>query len=379
MPDTGKRDYYEVLGVSRDADDRQLKTAYRRLALKYHPDKNPGDETAEEQFKEASEAYEVLSNADQRARYDRFGHEGLGDQVGFSNVSDIFGAFSDLFGAFFGGQGGQQGMRRGASLRAEIVVPFEEVASGVQKTLSLRRRVGCDDCSGYGSSDGKPAVSCGACGGQGYIVSSEGFFSMRRACPRCQGEGEVIQNPCRSCRGDGLVMGRREIELNIPSGVPDGIVLRVPGEGEPAPRGGVPGDLNVRVRVQEHDVFIRSPDDPADIFLQVPVPLSTALLGGEVEIPSLEGSMSLDVAAGTSPGDTLRVRGGGLPHFQGHGNGHLYVRILYDVPKRPSRKLKRAIEDLRAVEDGEPGPARRRFQDTLKDHLRQTEKRKKKK
>ncbi|MDJ0521524.1 MAG: molecular chaperone DnaJ [Planctomycetota bacterium] len=379
MPDTGKRDYYEVLGVARDADDKQLKTAYRRLALKYHPDKNEGDEKAEELFKEASEAYEVLSNPDKRARYDRFGHEGLGEQVGFSDVSDIFGAFSDLFGAFFGGAQHQRGMRRGASLRAEIVVPFEEMAEGAHKTLSLRRRVSCEDCKGYGSSDGKPPVSCGACGGQGYIISSEGFFSMRRACPRCRGEGEVIQNACRGCGGEGLVMGRRDIELSIPAGVHDGIVLRAPGEGEPAPRGGVPGDLNVRVRVEDHDVFLRSPEDPADLFLQVPVPIATALLGGEVEIPSLEGSITLDVAAGTSPGDTLRVRGGGLPRFQGHGRGHLYVRILYDVPKKPSRKLKRVLEDLRSTEDGEPGPARRRFRDTLKDHLRSIEKRKKKK
>lgn len=379
MPDTGKRDYYEVLGVARDARDKQLKIAYRRLALKFHPDKNPGDASAEEQFKEASEAYEVLSNPDKRARYDRFGHEGLGDQVGFGDVSDIFGAFSDLFGSFFGGQQRQAGVRRGASLRAEIVVPFEEMAEGAQKTLSLRRRVNCEDCKGYGSSDGKPAVSCGGCGGQGYIISSEGFFSMRRACPRCQGAGEVIQNPCRTCRGEGLVMGRRDIELTIPQGVHDGIVLRAPGEGEPAPRGGVPGDLNVRVRVQEHDVFLRSPEDPADLFMQVPVPIGTALLGGEIEIPSLEGSVTLDIAAGTAPGDTVRVRGGGLPRFQAGGRGHLYVRILYDVPAKPSRKLKRVLEDLRSTEKGEPGPAGRRFHDTLKDHLRHIDKRKKKK
>ena len=174
-------------------------------------------------------------------------------------------------------------------------------------------------------------------------------------------------------------MGRRDIELSIPAGVHDGIVLRAPGEGEPAPRGGVPGDLNVRVRVGEHDVFLRSPEDPADLFMQVPVPISAALLGGQIEIPSLEGTVTLDVAAGTAPGDTLRVRGGGLPRFQSHGRGQLYVRILYDVPAKPSRKLKRVLEDLRTAESGEPGPAGRRFQDTLKDHLRQVDKRKKKK
>jgi len=375
VPDTGKRDYYEVLGVARDVDDGDLKRSYRRLALKYHPDKNPGDASAEESFKEASEAYEVLSDGDKRSRYDRFGHEGLRGQVGFSDVSDIFGAFSDFFGQMFGGQGGGGGVRRGASLRAEVVVPFDEMAVGAHKTLSLRRRVACETCGSTGSADGKPPMACGSCGGQGYVVSSEGFFAMRRACPRCRGAGEVVEHPCRGCRGEGLVMGRREIELTIPAGVYDGITLRVPGEGEPAPHGGVPGDLNVRVRVDEHPVFLRSPDDPADLFLQVPIPMSAAVLGGKVEIPSLDGSMSLDIEPCTAPGDTLRVRGGGLPRFQRSGRGHLYVRVLYDVPKRPSRKLRSAVEALRDVEQGEPGPARRSFQDDLKNHLRRMSKR----
>jgi molecular chaperone DnaJ len=379
VPDVRKRDYYEVLQVPRSADDRELKAAYRRLALKYHPDKNPGDAKAEELFKEASEAYDVLSDPERRSRYDRFGHAGLEGQVGFNDVSDIFGAFSDLFGAFFGGAATRSRVRRGASLRAEILVPFEDLTEGFKKTLSLRRRVRCEDCGATGSADRKPPVACGACGGQGYIVSSEGFFSMRRSCPSCGGEGTVIDTPCRACRGEGLVMGRREIDLTIPAGVFDGVVLRVPGEGEPAPRGGVPGDLNVRVRVQEHPIFLRSPDDPADLFLQVPVPVSTALLGGEVEIPSLEGTLMLDVEAGTEPGQTIRVRGGGLPRFQGGGRGHLYVRVLYDVPRRPSRKLRKAVEALREIEQGEAGPARRRFTDEMKGYLRAREKREEKK
>jgi len=350
-----------------------IKTAYRRLALKFHPDKNLGDEAAAELFKEASEAYQVLSDSTKRALYDQHGHAGLDGGIGFTNVSDIFGAFSDLFGAFFGGSA-DGGMRRGSSLRAEILVPFDELVEGAHKSLSVRRRVSCETCTGSGSADGKPPVRCGACGGQGFVVSSEGFFSMRRGCPRCRGEGSTVENPCRSCQGEGLVMGRREIELTIPPGVFDGVTMRVPGEGEPAPRGGVPGDLNVRVRVEEHPVFLRSPDDPADLFIQVPVPISTALLGGEVEIPSLEGSISLDVAAGTQPGQTVRVRGGGLPRFQGHGRGHLYVHVLYDVPRRPGRKLKKAIESLREPETGEPGPARRKFNDLLKQHLRRRDK-----
>lgn len=377
MPDTGKRDYYEILGVGRSADAREIKSAYRRLALKYHPDKNPGDERAEELFKEASEAYEVLSDQAKRDRYDRYGHEGLDGQVGFQNVSDIFGAFSDLFGAFFGGAVGRHGPRRGASLRAEVDVSFEEMAAGARKILGLRRRVACDDCGGSGSEDGRPPVTCGACGGHGAITTSQGFFSMRRVCPRCQGEGQTLDRPCRSCGGSGLVMGRREIELHIPAGVLDGLVLRVPGEGEPAPHGGPPGDLNVRVRVREHPIFVRSPEDPADVFLEVAVPISTALLGGEVAVPSLEGSVTLDVAAGTAPGDTLRVRGGGLPRLQGRGRGHLYVRVAYDVPKRPTRKLRKALEALREAEANEPGPARRAFEEALKAHLKAIGKRKK--
>jgi molecular chaperone DnaJ len=349
------------------------------LALEFHPDKNPGDAAAEESFKEASEAYEVLSNADKRARYDRYGHEGLDGQVGFNDVSDIFGAFSDLFGAFFGGAAARPGMRRGASLRAEILVPFDEAAAGGRKTLSLRRRVTCETCDGTGSAERKPPMTCGGCGGQGFIVSSEGFFSMRRGCPRCGGEGSVLQDPCRTCRGDGLVTGRREIELTLPPGVFDGITMRVPGEGEPAPRGGIPGDLNVRVRVQEHALFVRSPEDPADLYIQVPVPITTALLGGDVEIPALDGSMRIDVEPGTEPGQTIRVRGGGLPRFQGSGRGHLYVQVIYDVPRRPSRKLKKALETIREIEGEEPGPTRRRFGDALKAHLSERAKKNKKK
>jgi len=343
VPDVEKRDYYEVLQVERRADAVTIKTAYRRLALKFHPDKNLGDEAAAELFKEASEAYQVLSDSTKRALYDQHGHAGLDGGIGFTNVSDIFGAFSDLFGAFFGGSA-DGGMRRGSSLRAEILVPFDELVEGAHKSLSVRRRVSCETCTGSGSADGKPPVRCGACGGQGFVVSSEGFFSMRRGCPRCRGEGSTVENPCRSCQGEGLVMGRREIELTIPPGVFDGVTMRVPGEGEPAPRGGVPGDLNVRVRVEEHPVFLRSPDDPADLFIQVPVPISTALLGGEVEI-----------------------------HLAGRGRGHATgpdgararrgtAALPGPRPRPPvrARALRRAAASRPQAEEGHRVPARTR-------------------
>jgi molecular chaperone DnaJ len=373
VPNVEKRDYYEVLQVERRADAGTIKTAYRRLALKYHPDKNEGDEGAAEMFKEASEAYQVLSDPQKRQLYDRHGHAGLGGNVGFADMGDILGNLGDLFGAFFGGQSAG-GARRGATLRVQLDIDFEEMALGAKKTLTFRRRVPCEDCGGSGATDGKPPVRCDDCRGQGSVITNEGFFSVRRACPRCEGEGSLVQNPCRGCRGEGLVNGRREVEVDIPAGVYDGVTIRVPGEGEPAPRGGVPGDLNVRIRVEEHAVFQRSPNDPADLFLPVPVPITTALLGGSVEIPSLEGTMTLDVPAGTEPGDTLTVRGGGVPRLQSRGRGHLYAHILYDIPRRPSRKLKRALEALRDVEEGEPGPQRKKFSDALKDHERYREK-----
>jgi len=369
----GKRDYYEVLQIKQTADGSTIKTAYRRLALQFHPDKNEGNEAAVESFKEASEAYQVLSDTRKRELYDRHGHAGLDGSVGYSDVGDILGNLGDLFGAFFGGQGGG-GARRGATLRVTLEISFEEMAAGTEKTLTFRRRVECEDCTGSGSADGKPPVRCHDCDGRGFVVSNEGFFSVRRGCPGCEGEGARIENPCRDCRGEGLVTGRREVSVSIPAGVFEGVTIRVPGEGEPAPRGGVPGDLNVRINVDEHRLFLRSPNDPADLYVSVPVPITTALLGGEIEIPSLEGTMMLDIPAGTEPGDTIRVRGGGVPHLQGRGRGSLHAHIVYDVPRRPSRKLKRALDAMRAVESEEPGPQRRKFTDLVKDHLRQYEK-----
>lgn len=368
-----KRDYYEVLGVAREASADDIKAAYRKLALKNHPDKNPGDKAAEERFKEAAEAYEVLSDADKRAAYDRYGHAGVGGGAGFQDVRDIFGAFGDdlaseLFGSFFGGAGGRRGgPLRGRTLRVEIVLSFDEMARGVAKTITLKRNESCGTCRGTGSRDGSRPVACATCRGQGRVSVNQGFFAIARPCPRCAGEGLVVENPCAACQGAGLAPQKREIALQVPAGVPDGVILRVSGAGEHGPRGGPAGDLNCVIRVQSHPLFERSDDDPSDLFVTVPVPVALAVLGGKVEVPTVAGqAVSVALEPGTEPGHILRVKGEGLPRMQGGGRGSLFVRVAYDVPRAPGRALRKALEALREAEAGEVGPARRRFDDEVK-------------
>lgn len=375
MTTVEKRDYYEILGVGRQAGEAEIKKAYRRLALKWHPDKNPGSHEAEGRFKEAAEAFEVLRDGQKRARYDRYGHQGLDGQAGFHDVSDIFSAFGDLFGgdlfgSFFGGREQRGGPPRGNSLEVQVDLGFEEMARGVKKTVVIRRRERCDGCRGAGSSDGRPPVRCPRCGGSGYQTVNQGFFAVRRGCHACGGEGVAIENACDRCDGTGLAAKRREVEVSVPSGIEDRMVIPMRGEGEAGPRGGPHGDLHCVVRVAEHDFFVRSPRDPADLFVEVPVPVSTALLGGRVEVPTLDGTESLVVDAGTEPGATLKVRGAGLPRLQRSGRGNLYVRLGYDVPRRPSRKLRKALESFAEVEKKEVGPARKKFAGLLENHRR---------
>jgi molecular chaperone DnaJ len=371
----GKRDYYEVLGVGRGAGEAEIKSAYRKLALRWHPDKNPGDKDAEERFKEAAEAFSVLGDAAKRERYDRYGHAGLEGQAGFHDISDIFSAFGEIFGGDFFGSlfGGRRAARRGGpqrghSLEVEVGLTFDEMSRGVRRDVPLTRREGCEACSGSGASDGRPPVRCPRCGGTGFETMNQGFFSVRRNCSACGGEGMTIESPCGNCNGSGLAAKRRDLEIAVPAGIEDGMVIPLRGQGEAGPRGGPPGDLHCIVRVGEHPFFVRSPRDPADLFVEVPVPVSTALLGGRVEVPTLDGVESLVIDTGTEPGATLRVRGAGLPRLQRSGRGNLYVRVTYDVPRKPGRKLKKALEGLSAVEEREMGPARKRFADLLDTH-----------
>ncbi len=377
-PMTAKRDYYEVLGVAREATPDEVKAAYRRLALKFHPDKNPGDKAAEEKFKEAAEAYEILSDAAKRAAYDRHGHAGVQGGAGFRTNEDIFGAFRDIFGgdffdSVFGGRGGHRGPPRGANLRCTVEIPFEAMAEGVEKTISLKRREACPTCRGTGSKDGKAPVTCRTCGGRGVVVVNQGFFSMQHDCPHCGGEGVTISSPCPACDGEGLAPQKRDVTIRVPAGIEDGMTLRAQGEGEPGPRGGHRGDLLCQIRVAPHPIFQR---DGPDLFVAVPVPLSTAVLGGEVEVPALAGSLHVKVPPSTTPGSELRLRGEGLPRLDRPGRGDLRVQVVLDLPQNPGRRMRDALETLKTAERDEVGPARRKYGDLLREHRQQAERRK---
>ena len=377
-----KRDYYEVLGVEKTAAADAIKSAYRRLALKFHPDKNPGDKAAEDKFKEAAEAYEVLSDADKRAAYDRHGHAAVGGGgTHFRNAEDIFGAFrdifdGDLFSSFFGGGGGGRRSDRGADVGARAELTFQEMADGVTKTVSVRRRDACGTCRGTGSRDGKAPVACRTCGGRGVVRRSLGFVAVQQECPTCGGAGTTVSSPCGDCGGEGLKAARVDVAVPIPAGIEDRMAVRVPGQGEASSRGGARGDLIVEVTVGEHPLFHR---DGPNLVVEVPAPISTAALGGELEVPSLSGVIGVKVPPGTAPGRRLRVRGEGLPRLDRGGRGDLDVIIVLDLPESPSRRVREALEALRAAEKDDVGPTRKRYGDLLRDHRREAEKKKAKK
>jgi molecular chaperone DnaJ len=327
-----RRDYYEVLGVSRDADAAALKRAYRKLALELHPDRNPDNKTAEARFKEASEAYQVLCDPEKRELYDRYGHDGpRGAGGGFSNVNDIFSAFSDIFGDMFGGQAGQggRGGGRGSDLETQVEMTLDEVATGAQKELKLRRRGPCHDCKGSGASPGSGRERCPQCRGRGQVVHSQGFLMISTTCPVCRGEGEIIRNPCTTCQGSGAEMIEETLQVAIPAGVEDGSTLRLTGRGEQSARGRS-GNLYVVIRVAPDERFER---DGADLHTEVPITFPQAALGDAISVQLLDGSdAELTVAPGTQPGDTMVLKGKGLPRLQERGLGDLIAHFKLVVP-----------------------------------------------
>ena len=359
-----KRDYYEVLGVDKNATEDQIKKAYRTIAIKYHPDRNPGNKEAEEKFKEAAEAYDVLHDPQKRQQYDQFGFDGPGGAGGFGgfgastmNMDDIFSMFGDIFGgrAGFGGFGGGQQRRtqqhRGTDLRLKVKLSLDEIAHGVTKKFKLRKDVACSHCHGTGAEDGSGTEQCPTCHGSGVIThTTQSIFGMMQTqgiCPTCEGEGTVIKNKCHQCHGTGVEKGEEVVEIKIPAGVAEGMIVNVPGKGNAGQRKGVNGDIQVFIEEAENENFIR---DNNDLIYNLLLDFPTAALGGEVEIPTIEGTrLKVKIEGGTQPGKTMRLRGKGLPAVQGYGSGHgdLVVNVSVFIPKTLSKEEKQAIEQFR--------------------------------
>ncbi len=377
-----KRDYYEVLGVGKTAGADDVKRAYRRLAIKYHPDKNPGDKDAETKFKECAEAYEVLSDPDKRARYDQFGHAGLqGAGVhDFSrmNVEDIFGALNldDILGDFFGGAFGgsrsrrssARGPHRGYDLETVVEMTLNDVASGVEKSIEFTRQDKCEDCSGSGSAKGSSPSKCPACGGSGQVARSGmgGFFQMVSTCPQCKGAGKVITNPCKKCKGTGRVPKKRLVTVKIPAGVHEGQSVRVAGEGEPGFGGGPRGDLYCYVRLKEHPFLQR---DGVNIVAAVPISFTQAALGGIVEVPSLNGMKELKIPPGTQTGDVFRIKGQGLPDIRTRRTGDELVQVIVEIPKKLNKQQEELLREFAKTEDNTVLPKSRGFFEKLKEYF----------
>ncbi|MDE3201037.1 MAG: molecular chaperone DnaJ [Acidobacteriota bacterium] len=347
-----KADYYEVLGVGRDASDQELKSAYRKLAMKYHPDRNPGDHAAEEKFKEASEAYQVLSDGDKRAAYDRYGHAGVngggpgGFGGGFQGAVDLGDIFGDLFGEMFNMGGGQQRAtrtRRGDDLRFDLTIEFEDAIFGTETEVKIRRLEMCDTCHGSGSSSGKGPTTCPQCQGRGQLRYQQGFFSVARTCSGCNGTGTIISDPCQSCRGETRVNREKKLKVRVPPGVEEGTRIRYGGEGDAGRSGGPNGDLYVVLSVRSHDFFER---DGHDLHCVIPISFPQAALGAEIEIPAIDGAVVLKVPEGTQSGKELRIRNKGVPYLNERGRGDLIVRVVVQTPKKLTKAQRELVSQL---------------------------------
>ena len=362
-----KRDYYEVLGVGRSANEGEIKSAYRKMALTYHPDRNPGDKQAEEKFKEAAEAYAILADPDKRAAYDRFGHAGVGagqgpagfDPTIFADFGDILGGLGDFFGFgdLFGGGRRRGGPRRGADLRYDLEISFDESASGTETAIQVPREETCETCHGTGAAEGSGPEICRQCGGHGQLRFQQGFFTVARTCGMCRGTGRVITKPCTSCRGAGRTAKERRITVKVPAGISAGQRLRIVGEGEHGFAGGPPGDLYVVVQVAEHPLFRREGDD---LNCEVEVPFPTLALGGTVPVPGINEEHAVDIPAGTQAGSAFRLRGKGMPSVTGRGRGDLFVQMKVSVPRKLTREQRKLVEELaRTLKNTKPGPVPR--------------------
>ncbi|MGI8957056.1 MAG: molecular chaperone DnaJ [Chthoniobacterales bacterium] len=375
---TTKRDYYEVLSVERNASGDEVKRAYRKLAVKFHPDKNPGDPHAEEQFKELGEAYDVLIDEQKRAAYDRYGHAAFaqgGRGGGFHDPFDIFrevfsgaGGGGGIFETFFGGTAAQaDGSQRGSDLRYDMQITLEEAAFGVEKEIEVRKLGACDKCSGSGASPGSRAITCPVCRGRGQVVSARGFFQVSQTCPKCRGLGEVIEQPCDVCEGEGRVEKTSRIKIKIPPGIAHGSRLRSTRNGEAGIRGGDQGDLYIVVHIKEHPVFQREDDN---LSCEVPISFAIAALGGEVPVPTLEGKASLKVPAGTQGGQSFRLRGKGVVHVNGRDRGDLFAKLLVEVPSRLNSEQRQKLEEFAALCGEDNTPLHRSFFERAKEFFR---------
>ena len=345
-----KKDYYEVLSVNKDASDQELKKAYRRLAMKYHPDRNPDSSEAEEKFKEAKEAYEILTNPQKRQAYDQFGHAGVDPsqggfhgQGGGDNFSDIFG---DVFGDIFGGGrrgGGRQRQRRGADLQYNLELSLEDAVKGIKKSIKIPTYVACEPCDGSGAKKGTAPTTCGTCKGAGQVRMQQGFFSVQQTCPTCHGQGTVVSDPCSSCSGQGRVRKEKTLSVKIPAGVDSGDRIRLTGEGEAGGPGTVAGDLYVQIHVKEHSIFVRDGDN---LYCEMPISFVTACLGGELEVPTLEGKVKLKIPEETQTGRMFRLRGKGITPMRGGMRGDLLCRVIVETPVKLNKEQKKMLRDF---------------------------------
>jgi molecular chaperone DnaJ len=370
-----KRDYYEVLGVEKSASADEIKRAYRRLAIKYHPDKNPGDKEAEAKFKECAEAYEVLSDEDKRKQYDQFGHEGLrsSGMHDFSrmNVEDIFSmfGFDDLFGGMFGGR--DRGSRhtdamRGYDLETTVELSLKDIATGTEKTIEFTRQDLCEECSGSGTAKGSSPVQCPACGGSGQVVRGGGFFQMVSTCPQCKGSGQIIKNPCKKCKGSGRVPKKRTVSVKVPPGVHEGQGIRVTGEGEPGRGRSSRGDLYCYVRIKPHEFLQR---DGNNLVTIVPVSFTQAALGATIEVPSLDGTKGLKIPAGTQYGSIFRIKGQGLPDMRTHRTGDQLVQVMIETPTGLNTEQEELLKKFAEIEKKNVSPKIANFFEKLKRHF----------